>query len=162
MMREQDRDFYAGALLALVGSAFAWGATSYTLGTSARMGPGYFPLLLGILLAVLGLIIMLRAWRLAPRQRQAVGPWAWKPLFFIVASNLLFGVLLGGLPAVGWPAMGFIAAIYGVTVVAGMAGERFSLKESLLLATVLAVGSYLAFVVLLNLQFAVWPTMLSG
>lgn len=162
MKGQQDKDVYAGALLALVGLTFAWGATSYTLGTSARMGPGYFPLMLGILLAVLGLINMLRAWRLDPKLRSSIGPWAWKPLFFIVASNLLFGVLLGGLPTLGLPAMGFIAAIYGVTVVAGMAGERFSLKESLLLATVLAVGCYLAFVVLLNLQFVVWPTVLSG
>lgn len=162
MKGSADKDVYAGALLSLVGLAFAWGATSYTLGTSARMGPGYFPLMLGVLLAVLGLVIMLRAWRLKPEQRQAVGPWAWKPLFFIVAGNLLFGVLLGGLPALGWPAMGFIAAIYGVTVVAGLAGERFSLKESLLLATVLAVGSYLAFVLLLNLQFAVWPAIVVG
>ena len=162
MSRQQDKDVYAGGLLALVGSAFAWGATTYTLGTSARMGPGYFPMALGVLLALLGVIILLRGWRKPPGQRQTVGPWAWKPLFFIVASNLLFGVLLGGLPALGWPAMGFMAAIYGVTVVASMAGERFRLRESLLLATVLAMGSYLAFVVLLNLQFAVWPTMLSG
>ena len=162
MKGQQDKDVYAGAVLALVGLAFAWGATSYPLGTSARMGPGYFPLMLGILLALLGLIIMLRAWRRDPQLRSAIGPWAWKPLVFIVASNLLFGVLLGGLPTMGVPAMGFIAAIYGVTLVAGMAGERFSLKESLLLATVLAVGCYLAFVVLLNLQFAVWPTVLSG
>jgi hypothetical protein len=128
----------------------------------ARMGPGYFPLMLGVLLALLGLIILLRGWRRDTAQRQAVGPWAWKPLFFIVASNLLFGVLLGGLPALGLPAMGFIAAIFGLTVVAGMAGERFSLKESLLLATVLAVGSYLAFVLLLQLPLDVWPGIFSN
>ena len=162
MSGQQDKDVYAGALLALAGSAFVWGATSYSVGNSARMGPGYFPLMLGVLLAVLGLIIMLRAWRLAPRQRRGIGAWAWKPLVFIVASNLLFGVLLGGLPAIGLPAMGFIAAIYGLTVVAGLAGERFSLKESLLLASVLAVGCYLAFVLLLNLQFAVWPALGAG
>ncbi|OQW89208.1 MAG: hypothetical protein BWK72_04460 [Rhodoferax ferrireducens] len=162
MKGQQDKDVYAGALLALVGSAFAWGATSYTSGTSARMGPGYFPLMLGVLLAVLGLVIALRGARRRPEQREGIGPWAWKPLFFIVAGNLLFGVLLGGLPSIGWPAMGFMVAIYGVTVVAGMAGERFSLKESLWLASVLAVGCYLAFVLLLNLQFAVWPAFGAG
>ena len=162
MKGQQDKDVYAGALLALVGSAFAWGATSYTSGTSARMGPGYFPLMLGVLQAVLGLVIALRGLRRNPEQRQFVGPWAWKPLFFIVAGNLLFGVLLGGLPSIGWPAMGFMVAIYGATVVAGMAGERFSLKESLWLASVLAVGCYLAFVLLLNLQFAVWPAFGAG
>lgn len=162
MRAPQDKDVYAGVLLAAVGSAFAWGATGYTVGTSARMGPGYFPLVLGVLLAVLGLIIAVLGARRDPALRQVMGPWAWKPLFFIVAGNLLFGVLLGGLPSLGWPAMGFMVAIYGVTVVAGMAGERFSLKESLWLATVLAVGCYLAFVLLLNLQFAVWPAFGAG
>ncbi|MBT3068809.1 tripartite tricarboxylate transporter TctB family protein [Rhodoferax sp. U11-2br] len=158
----QDKDVYAGALLALVGSAFAWGATSYTVGTSARMGPGYFPMVLGVLLALLGVLILLRGWRKALDQRLAVGPWAWKPLFFIVAANLLFGVLLGGLPSLNWPAMGFIVAIFGLTLVAGLAGERFNLKESLLLALVLAVGSYLAFVLLLQLQLPVWPVVSLG
>jgi hypothetical protein len=157
MSVERDKDVYAGALLTLVGSAFAWGATSYTVGTSARMGPGYFPMALGVLLAVLGVIILLRGWRKALGQRQSVGPWAWKPLFFIVSANLLFGVLLGGLPSLNLPAMGFVLAIFGLTLVAGLAGERFNLKESLLLAAVLAVGSYLAFVVVLQLQLPVWP-----
>jgi hypothetical protein len=155
-----DRDVYAGGLLALVGSAFAWGSTRYAVGTSARMGPGYFPLMLGVLLTVLGVIILLRGWQRDTANRQAVGSWAWKPLFFIVASNLLFGMMLGGLPSLGLPAMGFIAAIFGLTVVAGLAGERFSLKESLLLATVLAAGSYLAFVLLLQQPFGVWPSFL--
>jgi len=159
MSVELDKDVYAGGVLALVGSAFAWGANTYTVGTSARMGPGYFPMVLGVLLAVLGVLILLRGWRKAPDQRLAVGPWAWKPLFFIVSANLLFGVLLGGLPSLNWPAMGFVAAIFGLTLVAGLAGERFNLKESLLLAAVLAVGSYLAFVVVLQLQLPVWPVL---
>jgi hypothetical protein len=154
-----DKDVYAGGLLALLGSVFAWGATSYNVGDSARMGPGFFPLMLGLLLAALGVVILLRGWRLAPDQRNAVGLWAWKPLFFVVTANLLFGVLLGGLPSLSLPAMGLIAAIYGLTLLAGLAGENFKLKESLLLATVLAVGSYLAFVVVLQLQFAVWPML---
>ena len=157
-----DKDVYAGGLLTLVGSAFAWGATSYTVGTSARMGPGYFPMVLGVLLAVLGVLILLRGLRKSPGQRLAVGPWAWKPLFFIVVANLLFGVLLGGLPSLNWPAMGFIVAIFGLVLVAGLAGERFNLRESLLLATALAVGSYLAFVLLLQLQLPVWPVLPFG
>ena len=93
---------------------------------------------------------------------QKIGKFAWKPLFFIIASNLLFGILLGGLPSIGLPAMGLIAAIFGLTIVASLAGETFSLKEVLILSVILSVGSYLAFIVLLKLQFPVWPTFITG
>jgi hypothetical protein len=157
-----DKDVYAGGLLTVVGSAFAWGATSYTVGNSAHMGPGYFPLALGALLAMLGVIILLRGLRVRPQQRSLMGPWAWKPLVFVIAANLLFGVLLSGLPSLGLRAGGLIGAIFGLTVVACLAGERFNLKEALVLATVLAAGSYLAFVVVLQLQFQVWPAFITG
>ncbi len=71
-------------------------------------------------------------------------------------------MLLGGLPSVGLPAMGMIVAIYGLTFVSALAGDEFNLKEVLILATVLAIGSYLAFIVLLKLQFQVWPTFIGG
>jgi hypothetical protein len=92
----------------------------------------------------------------------AVGSWAWKPLIFIIAGNLLFGILLGGLPSIKLPAMGLIVAIYGTTLVVSMAGDKFKLQEVLILGTVLSVMSYLAFIMLLKLQFPVWPTFISG
>jgi hypothetical protein len=159
---KSQKDFFAGLLFAVVGAGFAGGATTYNVGQGARMGPGYFPLVLGILLAVLGAVILLKAMVVETPAGDKIGKWAWKPLAFIISANLLFGVLLGGLPSVGIPAMGLIMAIYGLTIVASMAGERFNLKEVLGLATVLAIGSYLAFVVLLKLQFPVWPTFITG
>ena len=56
-MIKSQQDFFSGLMFTLVGGGFAWGATNYTIGTGARMGPGYFPLLLGIFLAVLGAFI---------------------------------------------------------------------------------------------------------
>ena len=58
--------------------------------------------------------------------------------------------------------MGMILAIYGLTFVASLAGDEFNFKEVIILATILAVGSYLAFIVLLKLQFQVWPTFITG
>ena len=49
MKIKSQKDFFAGLMFMGVGAAFAWGATTYNVGTGARMGPGYFPLLLGIL-----------------------------------------------------------------------------------------------------------------
>jgi hypothetical protein len=93
---------------------------------------------------------------------EPVGTWAWKPLGFIIGSNLIFGILLAGLPKLGLPAMGLMVAIYALTFVAALAGEEFKVKEVAILATVLAIGSYLAFIVLLKLQFPVWPSFISG
>jgi len=58
--------------------------------------------------------------------------------------------------------MGLIAAIYGTTLVVSLAADSFKLKEVLVLATVLSIGSYGAFVLLLKLQFPVWPTFITG
>jgi len=166
MKIKSPKDFFSGLLFVLFGAAFAWGSTTYRVGTSASMGPGYFPLLLGLVLAFLGLVILLRSlvWQglNSVTETDRVGAWAFRPLFFIIAANVLFGVLLGGLPRLGLPAAGLVLAIYGLTVVAGLAGDRFSLKQSLLLATVLSAGSYLAFVVWLRLQLLVWPAFLSA
>jgi hypothetical protein len=159
---KSQKDFYSGLLYTIVGASFAYGATSYTIGTGARMGPGYFPLLLGAILAIIGGVILFKSLVVETPTGDQVGSWAWKPLVFIIAGNLLFGVLLGGLPSIKLPAMGLIVAIYGTTLVVSMAGDQFKLKEVLILATVLSVMSYLAFIMLLKLQFPVWPTFISG
>jgi hypothetical protein len=145
-----------------VGGAFAIGATTYTVGNGARMGPGYFPLMLGILLAVLGVIIMFQAMVVETTDGDPIGKWAWKPLAFVLGANLAFGVLLGGLPSIGLPAMGMIIAIYALTIISSMAGEQFKLRDVLVLSTILAAGSYVAFIWALKLQIQVWPTFISG
>lgn len=159
---QNAKDFYAGALFTLVGSAFGWGAQAYQLGTSARMGPGYFPVLLGVLLALLGGVMMIRATLSHSDRVQAIGPWAWKPLVAIITANLLLGVALGGLPRLGLPALGLMAGIFLLTLVACLGGDRFRLKEATLLAIALAAFSYLAFVLLLKLQLPVWPVFLTS
>ena len=162
MKIKSQKDFYSGLLYTVVGAAFAYGATSYNIGTGARMGPGYFPLLLGSILAIIGGIILFKSLVVETPTGDRVGSWAWKPLIFIIAGNLLFGILLGGLPTIKFPAMGLIVAIYGTTLIVSMAGDSFKLKEVLVLATVLSVMSYLAFIVLLKLQFPVWPSFIAG
>ncbi len=162
MQIKSQKDFFSGLMFTVVGAAFAYGATNYSIGSGGRMGPGYFPLLLGVILAILGSAIMFKALVVETQTGDKIGKWAWKPLFFIISANLLFGVLLGGLPNLGIPAMGLIAAIFGVTIVASLAGDSFNLKEVLILSVVLSIGSYLAFIVLLKLQFPVWPTFIVG
>ena len=159
---KSQKDFYSGLMFTVVGTAFAVGATNYNIGSGARMGPGYFPLMLGILLAFLGALIMLQGIRSKSETGDKLGKVAWRPLGYIIGANVLFGILLGGLPSIGLPAMGLIAAIYGLTLVASLAGDKFKIVEVLILATVLAGISYGAFVKLLNLQFPVWPAFITG
>ncbi|MEN9538087.1 MAG: hypothetical protein RLZZ126_322 [Pseudomonadota bacterium] len=159
---KSQKDFYSGLMFLVIGLLFAYGATSYSMGNGARMGPGYFPRLLGYILAGIGAVVLYTSVVKKTKDGDKIGAFAWKPLFFIIASNLAFGVLLGGLPSLKVPAMGLIVAIFGVTIVAGMAGDKFSLKESLVLSAILSVMSYLAFVMLLKLQFPVWPTFITG
>ena len=91
-----------------------------------------------------------------------IGKWAWKPLCLIILANLVFGALLAGLPYFGLPAMGLIVAIYALVFIASMAEAGWKVKNTFILATILAAGSYVAFVLALKLQFPVWPTFITG
>ena len=119
-------------------------------------------MLLGILLAIIGLVITFKAMTVETADGDKIGKWAWKPLFFILAANFAFGILLGGLPSLGIPAMGLIVGIYALTFISSLAGNEFNAKAVFVLATVLAIGSYVAFVWALKLQFPVWPSFIAG
>lgn len=162
MQIKSQKDFFSGLMFMAVGVAFAWGATTYKLGTGARMGPGYFPMLLGVMLAVLGTVVTFKALVVEAVDGDKIGNWAWKPLFFIIASNLVFGVCLGGLPSIGLKPLGLMAGIYALTFVASMAESGWKFKDTFLLSTFLAILSYLAFIKLLRLQFPVWPAYLTA
>jgi hypothetical protein len=157
---KSQKDFFSGLVFVVVGIAYAIGATNYKIGDGARMGPGYFPLLLGILLAVLGAVVIFKAMVVETVDGDKVGSFAWKPLFFIIAANLSFGVLLGGLPSIKFPSFGLIVAIYALVPIAAYAGDEFKFKEVFVLATILAALSYIAFIWMLKLQFPVWPSFL--
>ena len=159
---KSQKDFFSGLMFMGIGVAFAWGATTYSVGAGARMGPGYFPLYLGVLMTILGAAITFKSLVVETVGGDKIGKWAWKPLVFIILANLVFGVLLGGLPSIGLPPMGLIAAIYALTFIASMAEAGWKFKATFILATVLAIGSYIAFVMALKLQFQVWPAFITG
>ncbi len=159
---KSQKDFFAGLMFIAIGVAFAWGATNYNVGSAARMGPGYFPLLLGVLLVFIGGALAFKAMVVKTESGDRIGQWAWKPLFFIIGANITFGILLAGLPSIDLSAAGLIVGIYALTFVASMAVAGWKFKATFLLATVLAVGSYVAFVLALKLQFPVWPEFITG
>ncbi|WP_372826006.1 tripartite tricarboxylate transporter TctB family protein [Polaromonas sp.] len=162
MKIKSQPDFFSGLMFIGAGIAFAWGATNYTVGEAARMGPGYFPLILGILMALVGAVITLNALGSTASSEEEIGKWAWRPLFYVIGANVVFGLLLAGVRDWGIPAFGVIVGIYALTFVASMAQANWKFKPTLILATALAIGSYLVFVLALQLQFPVWPEFITG
>lgn len=108
----------------VVGVAFAWGSSNYTIGNGARMGPGYFPLMLGVILSVLGAAVTFKALVVETVDGDKIGSFAWRPLTFIILSNLVFGAAIGGLPSIGLPPLGLIVGIVALTFIAALAGEE--------------------------------------
>lgn len=162
MVIKSQKDFLSGLMFTVVGGAFAIGATNYDIGAAARMGPGYFPFLLGIILAILGVIVTIQALGDTEKPGEKVGSLAWKPLVLVIGANLLFGAMLGGIAPIGLPPMGLMLSVIVLVVVTSMAGDEFRLVESFILSLVLAAGSYVIFIMLLNLPFQVWPSFIAG
>lgn len=162
MTIKSQRDFGAGLMFTVVGGGFAYGASTYQVGDAARMGPGYFPLMLGVILALMGLAVLAKSFVHGSPDGDKIGTIAWRPLGFVLLANVAFGVLLIGLPSIGLPGMGMVVAIFGLTIIASLAGDDFRLKEVLILSAILSAGSYVAFVWALKLQFPVWPSFITG
>ncbi len=154
MKIKSQRDFWSGAMFVVVGVAFAWGATSYSFGTSARPGPAYFPFGLGILLALLGLVTLFAALTVDTADGEPGGRFAWKPLLVIIGAVALFGAML--------PAVGLILSLPVLVVLASLAGDEFRWLEALVNAAVLTVGSWLIFIVGLKLTIPMWPTFIGA
>lgn len=139
--------FYSGLLFLAVGLLFSAGATSYTMGTASNMGPGYFPFMLGIILAVLGVLNLIKS--IASKEITVPVDIAWRPLIMILLANILFGVLL--------PYMGLVIAIFVLVVVASVAMPATPIKETIALATVLSVVGCVVFVWALGMPLPVLP-----
>jgi len=162
MRIKNQKDFASGLMFMGIGLVFAVGTLFYDVGSASHMGPGYFPLLLGVLLTALGVAIALQAVVLKTGAGEGIGSWAWRPLVYILGANFVFGILLTGSPGLGLPTIGMIVGIYVLTLIASLASSQFKIREVLILATVLAVGSYMIFIVLLKLQIPAWPYFITG
>ena len=126
------------------------------------MGPGYFPLVLGILLAAIGAFIIFESLVVETEDGEPIGKFAWKPLVFIIGVQRRVRHLLGRRARAGHPGLGPDRRHLCAGLHRQHGGRRAQVKEVLVLATILAVGSYLAFILLLKLQFPVWPSFITG
>ena len=152
MRIKSPRDFWAGAMFAGCGLFFvAWSFAHYQMGSAVRMGPGYFPAVLGALLVLLGVIVLVQSLVFDGPKVEA---FHFKPLVFVCVSVLAYGYLMqpGGLA---------VATAAGV-IIGAMAGNEFKWKEVLVLALVLVLFSWLVFVKGLTLPFPMCPSFIEN
>ena len=114
------KDFWTGLIYLFVGSGALIISRDYDMGTAVKMGPAYFPTLLSVLLMVIGIISVLRSFF---KSGSPIGVVAWKGLVLIVASTLLFGMIVRG--------AGLLLALPLLVIVSASASARFSWKTSL-------------------------------
>ena len=150
MKIKSPKDFWAGLMFIVFGVFFLVVARNYQMGSAVRMGPAYFPTVLGGLMAVLGGIVLFQSLVI---EGPNVPKLSFKPLFFISLSLVLFGYLLKPL--------GFVLDLVVLIFVCAFGGHEFRAKEVAILTVVLIVFSVLVFVKGLTLPFPLWPDFMS-
>ena len=146
-----QRDFGAGIMYMVIGLFFTIMATNYPMGTAAKMGPGYFPFWLGLVMTGLGLLVLIKSLS-AKAAIEKIPAFNLKVVGLITGSVVLYGVLL--------PTMGFIVAVFVLVFMSASASHEFHWKGTLINAIFLIVFTYSVFVVGLKLQFPLLPFFL--
>jgi uncharacterized membrane protein len=146
-----QRDFGAGVMYIVIGLFFTLVATQYQMGTAAKMGPGYFPFFLGILMTLLGLLVLVKSLR-ATAMIESIPEFNWRIIGQITGAVVLYGLLL--------PRMGFLIAVVVLVLVSASASKEFTWKGSLINAAFLVAFTYSVFVMGLKLQFPLLPVFL--
>lgn len=153
MKIQNRRDFNSGLMFIAIGLLFGIYSLDYSLGSATRMGPGYFPLLLAIIMGVLGLIVLTMSF--APGDAQEPpGATDWRGIGLVLASVLLFGLLL--------PYAGFLIAVLALVFLSAVASHESKKMETVLLAIGLVLMGIGVFGWGLELQFPILPTFFSN
>jgi putative tricarboxylic transport membrane protein len=137
-----NKDFLAGLLFIVLGGLAVFFAGDYPMGWVERMGPGYFPTVLGWILCLFGAYVMLRGLFTGERIQ---GEWGWKPLGLITLSIVVFGFTM--------ERIGLVPALLVLFFVAALAGRDFRFKEVLLLGILMSAFAAGVFVYGLKLPY---------
>ncbi|WP_295047720.1 tripartite tricarboxylate transporter TctB family protein [uncultured Paracoccus sp.] len=136
-------DIIAGLVFMGIAAFFGLQALGLEMGTSLRMGPGYFPMVLSVVLFLLGAIILFKAFGRA--DEEPFGIIAWRGILFILPAPIFFGLTVRGL--------GFVPALFIATLIASQASLRMRPLPALLLAVIVTIMSTLIFSYGLGLPF---------
>ncbi len=152
MKIKSQRDFLSGLMFLIVGVVFAVGATNYKMGTSARPGAGYFPLILSVIMVILGCVVLFKSLTIETEGGDLVGDIAWRPLLVVVASIAAFGVTL--------PLLGMLAAVPILIVMVSFAGAEFKWSGVVINSVVLTAFAWFVFVWGLKLTIPLYPSFI--
>jgi hypothetical protein len=144
----QNRDFLAGMLFLLIGGFAFYIALSYPFGSIDKMGPGYFPRVLSAVLAVFGLVTLVKGLRSGERVQ---GTWGWFPLVMLTVSLVSFGFLIEH--------VGMIPALVVMFFTSAYAGKEARFVEVLVLTVIMCLAATAIFVWGLKLPYPLfaWP-----
>jgi hypothetical protein len=149
MQIRSQKDFASGLMFIAIGLGFSYIATTYNMGTTAKMGPGFFPFWLGLLLAVLGAIVTMTSMSSKSSEDQ-IAKWDWPSVLWVTGSVVIFGVVLAYL--------GLMLSVLVLVFISAMASHEFHWKGTIVNAVILNLIAYVAFIWGLKLQFQVWPS----
>ena len=150
MKIKSPKNFWAGVMFIGFGAFFAvWAVAYYQMGTAVRMGPAYFPAVLGGLLALLGLMTLAESFAV---EGPVVPKFNFRPLILISAACVVYGYLMK--PA------GLIVATAALVFISAYGGHEFKWREVTILYVVLIVFSLLVFVKGLTLPFPICPAFM--
>lgn len=153
MQIRSQKDFASGLMFVVVGLLFSYVATTYNMGTTAKMGPGFFPYWLGLLLAILGAIVTMTSMSTkAPKDQ--IAKWDWPSVLWVTGSVVIFGVVLAYL--------GLMLSVLVLVFISAMASHEFHWKGTIVNAVILNLIAYVAFIWGLKLQFQVWPSFFTA
>jgi hypothetical protein len=141
------KDFLSGLMLVGFGLAVLLLARSYWMGTAFRMGPGYFPVILALLLMVFGIItagIALRSGK-----EVAIPKLAWRPLFVVSVTIVLFGLLINGI--------GLLVMTFALGVVSRLARPGYPWGETAILSAAISAACAAVFYFGLRVQIPLLP-----
>lgn len=138
-MIKKQQDFFSGLFFCGIAVAVIYLASTYEIGTSRRMGPGYFPIMLSVLLLLLGVILVGRAFF---GRFEALGWTTLRPAFFVLGATVIFGVLIKPL--------GLLGSLIILVLIGSRAYPGYGLLQALVLSILLSVGSALLFVYVLG------------
>jgi hypothetical protein len=141
------KDFWAGIMFLAFAAVAIFAARGYSMGAAGRMGPGYFPMALGIVLGGLGIMLAVRAFLISGPDIDGI---ALRPLLTIVLAVVLFGLLIQHL--------GLVVSLIVTVVASAFASRESRTLEVSALALVLAAFSVGIFVYALRLPLTIWPS----
>jgi len=138
----ENKDFWSGVMLIATGALAIFIARNYAFGTSLRMGPGYFPTVLGGLLIVAGLYLAAVSLK---RHEKLTGTWSIRALIVLPVALVLFGFLMEH--------TGFVPAMIVLIFGSALAGKEFKFFEVLLLSIGLTAFCVVLFIWGLGLPY---------